>query len=636
MPKIKTLDKLIAEVAIPISIALNEQFDYLVPESLTPKIAIGCRVLVPFRALVILGYVVGLKNHSMFMRQLRPILKNLDSQPILDDELFKIAHKIQKAYFCSLAQAIQVVLPMGVKNARNALLEDQALPQQTIPYFDVFDTKGIKVTKEPKDRIVLIQDLSNKERWDKYSTLIKKTLNAKKSVIFLVPDHEKIKPAIEFLNLGIDPFILTSSLTANESLRTWTAIKKAPFSLVLGTRSAVFAPINNLGLIVLEEEGHFAYRQDQVPHYKAFEMALERTKEHSARLMLGSFILSLDSYYLYKKHKAAYICLQRQQPWPMVRIIDMRQEYVPKGKEKIISKSLEYQIANIIQRTGKLLIFVNQKGFSTFLYCQKCKKTQTCPRCSSSLKYHFKEKIVICPSCSFKAASFDICPICRSTYIKYSGYGLEKVESELTRLFPSVKIQAYEKGGATSPAYDIMLATQQFLEDPYLNNYSFDSVCVIACEQMLGHMDFRSTEKTYARLLKLRSCARKEIILQTHVVENDALKYLKDSEPSAFFKEELKCRKELKLPPVVQMAALNIRSKDEAHAKNKAYTFYKKLKRLPNNCEAFEPMACVPFKVRGNYRYQILIKYKSLDSIQNILKTMTSERKQNVIVTFEP
>jgi len=623
--------QMIAEVAIPISIALNEQFDYLVPASLTPKVTIGCRVLVPFRTSVILGYCVGLKDNSKFLRQLRPILKNLDNQPILDDELFKLAHKIQKDYFCSLAQAIQTVLPTGVKNTKSAALEDQPIPAQAMPHFDI----DIKEEK-PKNQITLIQDLSDRKRWDEYAALIKRTLNAKKSVIFLVPDHEKIKPAIEFLNLGIDPYILTSSLTAQNSLRTWTAIKNAPFSFVLGTRSAVFAPVNNLGLIILEEEGHFAYRQDQVPHYQAFDLALERVKEHKARLILGSFILSLDSYYLYKKQKAAYVCLKRQQPWPKVRIIDMRQEFVPKGKEKIISKSLEYQIANILNSKEKLLIFVNQKGFSTFLYCPKCKKTQTCPRCSSSLKYHFKEKTVICPSCTFKASSFDICPTCRSTYIKYSGYGLEKVESELMRLFPSVKIHAYEKSQPAGLAYDIMLATQQFLEDPYLNKYSFDSVCVIACEQMLGHMDFRSTEKTYSRLLRLRSCASKEIILQTHVVENDALKYLNDSEPSGFFKEELKCRKELKLPPVVQMAALNIRSKDDASAKNKANTFYKKLKKLPDSCEAFEPMACVPFKVRGNYRYQILIKYGSLENIQKILSAMTRERKQNVIVTFEP
>ena len=621
---------MIAEVAIPISIALNEQFDYSIPASLTPKVSIGCRVLVPFRTSIILGYVVKLKVHSKFMRQLRPILKNLDSQPILDDELFKIAHKIQKEYFCSLAQAIQVILPIGVKNTKSAISEDQEQPKQTIPCFD------IKTTEEPKSHIVLIQDLSNKTRWIKYAAFIKSTLNAKKSVIFLIPDHEKINSAIEFLNLGISPFIITSSISAQGSLRAWTAIKKAPYSFVLGTRSAIFAPVNNLGLIIIEEEEHFAYRQDQVPHYKAFEMALERIKEHKAKLVLGSFVLSLDAYYLYKKHKASYICLERPEPWPKVRIIDMRQEYVPKGKEKIISKSLEYQIANILQRNGKLLIFVNQKGFSTFLYCPKCKKTQTCPRCSSSLKYHFKEKAVICPSCTFKTAAFDICPACRSTYIKYSGYGLEKVESELIRLFPSLKIHSYEKREAVLPPYDIMLATAQFLENPYFNTYSFDTVCVIACEQMLGHMDFRSTEKTFSRLFKLRSCASKEIILQTHVVENDALQLLKDNDPSAFFKEELKARKELKLPPVARMAALNIRSKNETSAKNKANTFYKKLKKLTGNYEALEPMACVPFKVRGNYRYQILIKYDSLDSIQNIIKAMASERKQNVIVTFEP
>jgi primosomal protein N' (replication factor Y) len=631
------MPQVIAEVAIPISIALNEQFDYLVPKELTAHVAVGCRVLVPFRTSVILGYVVGLKKHSAFADKLKSILKNLDNKPVLDEELLSLAYKIKEDYFCSLADAIGVILPHGLKKTLKPFVSEDIKLIQSIPVFDLTrDDTTLLERDEWKSLHVLIEDLSNKKRWSVYASLIKKTLNEKKSVIFLVPDHEKIASSIEFLNSGVVPYILSSRLSAQESIRSWVSIKASDFSFCIGTRSAVFAPVNNLGLIIIEEEDHFAYRQDQVPHYRTFEIAEKRTKDHNAKLILGGFPLSVDARYHFAKQDFSCLRLDRSDAWPLVKIIDMRNEFRKKGKEKIISKILEYHLANALGRKEKVLIFTHHKGFSTFLYCQKCHTVQTCPRCSSSLRYHFKEKFLLCPTCSFQTDSYDICPNCRSSYVKYSGYGLEKVESEIARLFPAVKINTYEKSNAPASGYDIMLATQQFLEDPYISRYQFDAVFLLSCDRMFGHADFRSTERTFARLLRLLLCAKKEICLQTYMVDNDALKYLADARIDEFIKHEYGQRKDLKLPPAIDIGVLIMRSHDQEKAKEHAQKCYEKLKAEQVACEIFEPVAATPFKVRGNYRFQILIKYKKLDKIKDLIRGIIKERKQEVITTFDP
>ena len=639
----------IAEVAIPISIALNEQFDYSVPDSLQPSVDVGCRVLVPFRSSVILGYVIKLKRRSSFESKLRPIIKNLDPVPILDKDLLALAYKIHNDYFCSLADAIQVVVPSGLRKIEKSIPLTEGPLIQDIPFFE-FTKEELTLLgqKELEKPVILIHDLSNEKRWMVYSALIKKTLNSKRSVIFLVPDHQKINPSLIFLRLNIKPYVISSRIKAQDSLKTWMAIKTADLSFVVGTRSAVFAPVNNLGLIVLEEEEHFAYRQDQVPHYHAAKIAFHKAQKSKAKAVLGSFMPSLDSYVLSKEKTAGYLKFESNRERVPTRIIDMHQEYRFKGREKIISKILEHRIADVLERKEKLLLFINKKGFSTFLYCQKCKKIQACPRCSSSLVYHFKEKVVSCPTCQYKIPTLEICPQCQSSYVKYLGFGLEKVESEILRLFPSVKIFTYNTGKTQTSSYDIMLATQKLLEDPYWGHYSFDTVGVLACEQMLGHVDFRSTEKAFARLMKLLFLTKGEMYLQTQVVENDALNFLSKYDPMGFLKHELSERKELHLPPVTQVATLMVRSKDQKKAYVAARTYYKRLKRIlkkPTSekgrlgqrfFKILEPVASIPLKVRGNYRYLILIKYKKLDPIRKTLRAIIEERRRGIIATFDP
>lgn len=634
------MSKIIAQVAIPISIALNEQFDYIVPKNIAATLSVGCRVLVPFGSRVVLGYCIKLKKHSPFENRLKPVIKNFDTTPVLDKNLLGLAEKIHSDYFCSFADAIQTVLPPGLKQLRKPALASKEPLKQDISRFDFRDEESVILSEKEKELqspLILIQDLSNRKRWIVYAALIKRALNRKQSVIFLVPDHEKINPALDSLKLNLTPYIITSGIKPKESLERWLAIKEADFSFCIGTRSAIFAPVNNLGLIIIEEEEHFAYRQDQVPHYRASYIAFEKARKNKAQVVLGSFCLSLDSYVLSKKKGVSYLKFDSGEKHALVRIIDMSGEFRFKGKEKVISKVLEHRLADALERKEKILIFAQKKEFSTFLYCPKCKKVQACPRCSSSLRYHFKEKIVSCPTCQYKISSYDLCPSCQSAYVKYFGYGLEKVESEISHLFPSAKIFIYTKDRPQAAGYDIMLSTQQFLENPAWGEYSFDLVCVLSCEQMLGHIDFRSTERAFARLLKLSSLAKNEVALQSRITEHYAFERLMHHDLEGFLEHELGTREELNLPPVMQMASLMVRSKDQAKSLKMAEGFSKNLKKNAQKIlEVSDPIAAIPFKVRGNYRYQIFIKYKNLDFIKKRLWPIIKKRTHGVIATLDP
>jgi len=632
----------IAEVAVPISFALNEQFDYLIPPELQGAVVKGSRVMVPFRLRREIGYVMELKSHSAFKDRLKPIESILDPKPLLDAFLFKMAHKIQEDYFCSLSEAIATVVPCGNKKFKPSIFQEGPVVS-----FD-HEMKLSELEKENlkadalSGSVVLIHDLSNEERWGFYSGLIKKTLNEKKSVIFLVPDHTKIERALKCLQIGAQPVVMSSASLGPESLKDWLSVKEAPVSWVVGTRSAVFAPVNNLGVIIMEEEDHFAYRSDQVPFYKTFDLSLFKTQEFKAQLVCGAVTPSLEAYaYVHNTNnkKARYLKVDGKKLHPAIRLIDTRLGHGYGRRASILSKTLENAIADSLQQKHKMLIFVQKKGFSTFLYCKKCKSLLTCPHCSSSLVFHFNEKILTCSTCRYTCEPLEICPACKSSYIKYFGFGTEKVDSEIARLFPTARIVHYEAGTSESREYDIMLATQKFLEDPQAQSYVFDRVAVLGCEQMLGHLDFRSTEKTFARLVRLALIAEQELLIQTQIIENDALKFLKNFEVEPYYENEYKQREESGLPPAVSAGVISVRCKTEVNAGQAAQDIFKKIKKRIGKLEGFqyfEPVKAIPFKVRGNYRYQILIKYKELASLRNLLMEFIRKRARATIVTFDP
>lgn len=642
---------MIAEVAIPKSFGLNDVFDYFIPEDMKPYVCVGNRVFVPFRTSIVFGFVVKLKDKSALQKKLKPIYKNLDCVPIADEKILSLAYKMKSQYFCSLGEAISAILPAGLKRSFKKIdLDYNNVGHRDIPFFSLTG-QDVEYSKLPQceKRCIVVGDSNSSKKWLLYSALIKTTLNSKKSVLFLVPDYQKINSVKNTLGLEIEPYCFSSALTSLESINNWLAVKQAPFSFIIGTRSAIFAPVNNLGLIIIEDESHFAYVQEQTPHYKTRDIAFWRSKLDDSRVVLSSFMPSLESYYLKMAskpsrlgEKAAYISFEPDQPFPAVKIVDMRYDFRYTNREKIVSKIFEYNIAGNLQKNERILIFVNKKGFSTFLYCKKCKKIQSCPRCSSSLTYFFKEKIVSCPICHYQADSFQLCQECKSSYIKFFGYGSEKVESEIKRLFPSAKMAFFDNTTEDIKSledYNIIFATPRFLENFECNTYSFDSVYVMSCDEMMGHLDFRSTEKAFMKLIRLGGMAQKYLCVQTRLADHYIFKYLKKFDSEGFYKHELELRKELKLPPYKRMGVLSIRAKNLEKSEKEANEIYQKLEGAVNKKGFFqfsEPVPCVPLKARGNYRFEIFFKYNKPEKINEALNGILKQRRSGVIVTINP
>lgn len=636
----------IAEVALPISISLNEEFDYIIPSKLYDCLSVGSRVIVPFGKKIETGFVVAIKNHSDFKDRLRPVEECIDKTPLLNPCQIKLAREIKDKYLCSIADALSTILPRKISGNKNPQIpQQQAEDGPRLPFeFSAQEKEFIDLLSK-KWPSVLLHDPENNNKFTAYSAAIKKTLNESKSVILLVPDHKKIPNMLKRINIGLKPVILTSRLKNRESLSAWLRIKESDFCFVIGTRSAVFAPAKNLGLIIIDEEEHFAYRQEQVPCYNSKEVSLLRSGAEGANLIFGSFMPSVESYAATgaggtpKGNKLiSYLKLNNSLNNAVLKIID-RKDDIAFARKKIFSQVSEYQLAGALQKNKKVLIFVNKLGFATYLYCKKCKKVLTCPNCNSSLKYRKADETVFCSICSYKTSAYRLCPVCNGSYIRYSGYGAEKVESELARLFPQKRITLFDKISSNIDDYDIVVCTQKIFEEGEWDSLKFDCVHVLSCDEMLSHEDFRSSEKAFSKLFKLKFLAKEELVLDSKITEHYALKALASSDTESFFRDELALRKDLNLPPFIKMASLCFRSSSQKKTSAFSDKYFNELTSGFKNKKSVTilgPMHYSPYMKFGNYREKVLIKYKDLKIIKTELRRLLSSRPSGVYITFDP
>ncbi|MFA5038989.1 MAG: primosomal protein N' [Candidatus Omnitrophota bacterium] len=640
--------KKIAEVAVPVSLSLDETFDYAIPAQAQEGLRTGCRVLVPFGKKRLIGYVTSFKDTSPYENRLKPILKVLDPQtPMLDDRLTGLARYLRETYYCSLAQAFDTVLPQSVRKSSSAKQESS------------FSTDfSMRLSQQEEDvvkgsaakNIIILEDPTGQKRWDFYRAWIKQTLSQGKSVLFLVPEFSRIPQARENLGSGLPVCVITSRDRASVVKEAWNRARQAQRLLVIGTRSAIFAPLRDIGTIIVDEESHFAYRQQQVPNYHARDLALKIAKEERARLILCGFAPSLEAFDLSGGPDAAMLRIAGEHPDLQSACVDMRQEYAPKGRAKIISKVLGFRLNEIMERRESCLLFVDQKAFSTFMYCPKCKKPLHCNRCSSPLAFYRSTRSYICPACHLKQEAGDICPKCSSAYIRYAGFGEEKVESELLRLFPAARIARFPgpaggadgagaKDGTGERGYDIMLAGPQILEKSGFEQKSFRLVAVINADHTLGRSDFRATEMAYAKFLRLSLLSSKEFLVQTHVPDHYVWDFLRKQDTRGFLERELEERRALGWPPALWLGALTIRARTESLAQTSACQAIQSLKRqaarAKTGIEIFDLQEARPFRLRGYYRYQILMKYRDLGPLKKTLSRVIHQSR-GTIATFDP
>jgi primosomal protein N' (replication factor Y) len=445
---------------IVINRPIKGPFTYSIPESLKEDIEIGSVVEVSFGNKVVIGYVVGFSD-KCDIEKIKPVNSIIDKTLSIDSKMLELTRWISDYYYSSWGEAISAAIPSVVKkgaSGKRQRKEKHNEEEEEIEFIDGTN-KHLAPNEEQRQaldsiinlmdsrihKVFLLHGVTGSGKTEVYLQSIAHALELGLSSIILVPEISLTPQTVARFKarFGDKIAILHSRLVGSKRISEWQRISSGAAQIVIGARSAIFAPVKNLGLVVVDEEHETSYKQEDVPRYNARDVAIKRAELSSAIVILGSATPSLESFYAAKNGKFTLIELSERvdsRLLPEVDIVDMREEMTRAKKIPIFSQKLKEWIEKDIVEKKQVILFLNRRGFSTFISCRKCGYVIKCKRCSVSLIYHFDKKKLACHHCGFNMEPPEICPECNEAYLKYWGLGTEKVESELHRIFPAARI----------------------------------------------------------------------------------------------------------------------------------------------------------------------------------------------------
>lgn len=493
-----------------------------------------------------------------------------------------------------------------------------------------------------------------------YMELIEDALNKGKTSIVLVPEISLTpQMVLRFQKrFGDNIAAIHSALSDGEKYDEWRRIVKGEAKIVIGARSAIFAPLNNIGMIIIDEEHSDSYKQDDSnPRYNAKDIALLRGKYHNCPVIMGSATPSLEVFARAKKGVFKLLELPNRingKSLPHINIVDMN-EMISKTKGHFSPVLLEAISARLL-KNEQIILLLNRRGYSSFVTCKNCGYTFKCPNCDITLTYHKSSRTLRCHYCGYGTKVYDTCPECHEKSINDLGVGTEKIEEELNKLFPESKILRMDfdttsrKGmhekmikAFKNHEYDILLGTQIVSKGLDFDNVTL--VGVINADTSLNIPDFRSSETTFSLLAQVagragRSDKEGEVIIQTFNPEHYAIQYTKKHDYLGFYNREMSIRRELKYPPYYYICYVKISGKDNKYIYEESLKITKLFHNKLISMIILGPSPCTIFKLNNIYRYGIILKYKKDEDLREVLNKVIEHYKDNrnikIDVNFNP
>jgi primosomal protein N' (replication factor Y) len=602
---------------VVLGLPVEGPFDYIVPAALEGKIGPGFRVWVNFRNKKSVGYVVELSEISK-IKNLKEIISLIDQTAILNSYFLELTKRLSDYYCCSWGEAIETALPVEARKGK-ALDDDSSL---------------LCITEQKNAESIVLQGGEN--RREIYLERIKQALNKGRSAIVLFSDIPTLAKEKVFLEEKLGREIYLSYRKQKDEWKTWQKIRKMNSCLVLGTRSAVFAPVNNLGLLILDHEEDSVYKQEQVPHYHCRQVALMRAQIQKADIILASCAPSVESFHLAKSGLLKYEVVPRKTKYPQIQTVDMRKISFEERKSKsVLTRIVADAIYNTVLQKGKVLLFLNRIGFATYAACHNCGSSLKCPNCDINLVFHYDEQKLRCHHCSYKIEPPKICPVCQSGYIKYSGIGTQKMESELARMFPQARIKIVEHERELDlSAADIFVAASSIIKHEQCD---FDLIAAVDIDSLLNRLDWAASEKVFVLLRGLMSLTSKKIIVQTANPLHHIFYALFRNDDTLFYAKELKSRKQLGYPPLKHIVLIKLRGKALEKVKKASLDLFEKLKEEKTRSLKVLSLNCgQPAKLRNNYYYQVMASCSDILKANKFLKSHLKEtRYSGIIVTVD-
>ena len=564
--------------------------------------------------------------------------------------------------------------------AQNGLIEIKPLSQIDINYdHSVFaDDREIALNAEQaqavavmgeslaqsKHDVFLLHGVTASGKTEVYLRLIKESLKSGRGVIMMVSEIALTPQLIGRLRSVLaEPIeVLHSSLADGERYRAWLRLKEGKSRVALGVRSAVFAPVKNLGLIILDEEHENTYKQSEPPpRYHAREVAIYRAELNQATVVLGSATPAVESYYkalqgeyklLELKHRA------QNQPLPEVKIVDLTEEF-RQGNRSVFSRALQRAIKERIERNEQIILFLNRRGYASFVLCRECGNVITCPKCSLPLTYHKTQDVLKCHYCEQIMPSPKRCPQCGSGFIRYFGSGTELIESEIKKIVPQAKVlrldldstqkadshhqilAAFARGEA-----QILVGTQMVTKGLDFANVTL--VGVLAADQTLNLPDYQASERTFDLLTQVSGRAGRgeksgEVIVQTYNPKHYSILAAARQDYQYFYQKEIQSRKLLEYPPFSKLARLLFSDFAQSSAQKAAKEAEEYLREYYPQIELTMATLAPIEKIRQRWRYHLILKHDSLEimleALEKVKNELFSSRKSNtlrIIIDIEP
>jgi primosomal protein N' (replication factor Y) len=614
----------IAQVVV--GLPLEGPFDYLIPDACATPIQPGQRLYVSFQNRMRVAYVVNLCSQSDIPPfRLKPLLAVLDEVPSVDQNMLQVTKAAAQYYGCGWGEAIEAGLPGALRTKR-----------VFAPPFLLDSSRA--VAAEPASRqTIFCHDIGGEGEWGFLQPRIDGVLAKGRDVIWLVPEVQMIHKVCAALKTWgcRDIAILDKALTLKEELIHWCRVKTGEARVVVGTRSAVFAPVRRLGLMIICHEENPAFKQEQSPFYHARGVAEIRQRVEGGALL---YVSSAPSAEFWGSMKEGNLPDPRWEEIPARRmgelqLIDLA-NYKP-GKRTVIAFPLQNMIIDTLARSQKTVLWFNRRGFSTLTKCNQCGHVIKCERCDVHMAYQDRRRQLVCYLCDTAIPLPERCPGCGEGYLRSLGGGIEKLQSEVARIFPQARVACFDKESSLIPRNaDIIVATQAVLR--ILPELSTALIGVLSIDTELSRVDFRAAQRVFSLLVRLRQAARDKVVAQTHYIEHYVLRCAQKLDFEGFYRQELKLRQEMGFPPFCHWITMMIRGKVREEVHDVALRLGEALTRGgPSHWELLNPQPDFVPKLRDKYRFHIMLKGPSVPemllAVQQAFKTV--KRRKDVVVT---
>ena len=521
--------------------------------------------------------------------------------------------------------------------------------------------QAIDFIEKSEKLTTLLFGVTGSGKTEVYLDLIDKTLKEGKTAIMLVPEISLTPQMLKQLRarFGENAAIMHSGLSAGERYDEWWRLRTGEAKIAIGARSAIFAPVENLGLIIIDEEHDGSYTSESAPRYNTVDVAKFRSRYNGAKLVLGSATPSVESFLNAQKGEYNIFELPdriNKKPLPDIEIADMRKE-VRRGNNTPFSSVLKDELKKCLDKGNQAILFLNQRGYSKTVVCTECGHVQKCSSCDVSLTYHKEDDSLLCHYCGAKYKMIKACTECGSPYIKYGGFGTEKIVEDLKTLFPSARILRMDRDTTknkeghfkilnefSSRNADILVGTQMIAKG---HDFPFVTlVGILDADMSLHFSDFRSAERTFELITQVagrsgRAGEAGKVVLQTYQPENHVLRQAINYDYKGFFEREISIRKATAFPPFTDIIRVLVQSENDSFALDTVKELYEEIGALKNSNEKrFKFFGCMKAplkKLQGKYRYQILMRidHDSEDILDGIFRFVNAKNKGKINAYME-